>query len=126
MTFHAVSKKAPKALSYTLLVTLWIALEYFYMQSDFSWPWLLLGNGFSNDLWAVQWYEYTGIFGGSLWVLISNLSIFELVRGGDYRVGCYRAKRMGCCCAYCCVVGYLLELPKCRGSSDNAVLGHST
>ena len=30
---------------------------------DSSWPWLLLGNGFSHEVWAVQWYEYTGIFG---------------------------------------------------------------
>ncbi len=80
MTFHTISKRAPKALAYTLLVSLWIALEYFYTYSDFSWPWLLLGNGFSNDIWAVQWYEYTGIFGGSLWVLLSNILLFEAWR----------------------------------------------
>ncbi len=85
MTYHTVSKKAPKSLSYTLLVALWIALEYIYSVGDFSWPWLLLGNGFSNDIWAVQWYEYTGIYGGSLWALISNILIFELILGGDYR-----------------------------------------
>ncbi|MFI3258826.1 MAG: apolipoprotein N-acyltransferase [Rikenellaceae bacterium] len=77
MLFHTVSKRAPKALAYTVLVSVWIALEYNYTVSDFSWPWLLLGNGFSNDIWAIQWYEYTGIFGGSLWVLLSNILFFE-------------------------------------------------
>ncbi len=77
MLFHSVSKKAPKALAYTLLVSAWIAIEYNYTTSDFSWPWLLLGNGFSNNIWAIQWYEYTGIFGGSLWVLLSNIFIYE-------------------------------------------------
>ncbi len=77
MCFHTVSKRAPKSLAYTLLVSLWIALEYWYTMGDVSWPWLLLGNGFSNDIWAIQWYEFTGLFGGSLWVLITNICIFE-------------------------------------------------
>ena len=37
----------------------------------------MLGNGFANDPWAVQWYEYTGVFGGSLWVLLVNILAFE-------------------------------------------------
>ncbi len=77
MIYHTVSKNAPKALAYTVLVSLWIAFEYNYTVSEFSWPWLLLGNGFSNDIWAIQWYEYTGIFGGSLWVLVANILLFE-------------------------------------------------
>ncbi|MFI3303134.1 MAG: apolipoprotein N-acyltransferase [Rikenellaceae bacterium] len=80
MIFHTISKRAPKALAYTALVSIWIALEYNYTVSEFSWPWLLLGNGFSNNVWAIQWYEFTGIFGGSLWVLISNILIFEAYR----------------------------------------------
>ncbi len=77
MTFHTISRKASKALSYTVLVSLWVALEYIYTYNDFSWPWLLLGNGLSNDIWAVQWYEYTGLYGGSTWVLLSNIMLFE-------------------------------------------------
>ena len=80
MLFHTVSKKGPKALAYTLLVSGWIATEYWYTTGDFSWPWLLLGNGFSHEVWAVQWYEYTGIFGGTLWVLLSNILIYEAWR----------------------------------------------
>lgn len=80
MLFHTVSKKATKALAYTLLVAGWIATEYWYTVGDFSWPWLILGNGFSHEVWAVQWYEYTGVFGGSLWVLLCNILIFEALR----------------------------------------------
>ncbi len=76
MVFHTISKRAPRSLAYVTLVSLWITFEYGYTVSEFSWPWLLLGNGFSNDIWAIQWYEYTGIFGGSLWVLLSNVLIF--------------------------------------------------
>ena len=85
MLFHTVSKKAPKALAYTTLVTAWIATEYWYTVGDFSWPWLILGNGFSHEVWAVQWYEYTGVVGGTLWVLLSNILIFEALRARTVR-----------------------------------------
>lgn len=80
MLFHTVSKKAPKALAYTTLVAAWIATEYWYTVGEFSWPWLILGNGFSHEVWAVQWYEYTGVLGGTLWVLLCNILIFEALR----------------------------------------------
>lgn len=80
MLYHTVSKKAHKALAYTTFVAAWIATEYWYTVGEFSWPWLILGNGFSHDVWAVQWYEYTGVFGGSLWVLLSNILLFEAWR----------------------------------------------
>lgn len=73
-------EKAPKALAYVTLVTAWITTEYWYTVGDFSWPWLILGNGFSHEVWAVQWYEYTGVFGGTLWVLLSNILIFEALQ----------------------------------------------
>lgn len=85
MLFHTVSKKAPKALAYTLFVAGWIATEYWYTVGSFSWPWLILGNGFSHDVRLVQWYEYTGVFGGSLWVLVANLLIFEAWMHGSAR-----------------------------------------
>lgn len=81
MAYHYTSKRAPRALAYTLLVSIWLATEWAYNSAEvMTFPWLLLGHGFSNDVMAVQWYEYTGIFGGSLWVLCSNIAIFEALR----------------------------------------------
>lgn len=77
MAYFTLSKKAPEALAYTTLVAAWIATEYWYTIGEFSWPWLILGNGFSHEVWAVQWYEYTGVFGGSLWVLLCNIFFFR-------------------------------------------------
>ena len=78
MLYHITSKHAPKALAYVTLITAWIAGEYLYTQAPaLSFPWLTLGNGFADDPWAVQWYEYTGVFGGSLWVLLVNALAFE-------------------------------------------------
>lgn len=80
MLFHWVRQRATKALSYTLLVCGWIACEYLYTNGEVSFPWLTLGNGFANDIPLIQWYDTTGVFGGSLWVLLSNLLIYEAVK----------------------------------------------
>ena len=78
MIYHVVSKHGPKLLAYTTLITAWIAGEYLYTQAPaLSFPWLVLGNAFASDTWAVQWYEYTGVFGGSLWVLLVNVLALE-------------------------------------------------
>lgn len=80
MSFHTVSKSIGRTVGYVMFVAAWIATEYAYTVSDFSWPWLVLGNGFSHEVWAVQWYEATGVFGGSLWVLLCNVCFFEAWR----------------------------------------------
>ena len=80
MLYRTAAAKTTRALAYTTLAAAWIATEYWYTVGEFSWPWLILGNGFSHDIWAVQWYEYTGVFGGSLWVLVCNIAIYEAWR----------------------------------------------
>ena len=60
------------------LITFWIAFEKFHLNWEFSWPWLNLGNVFSERIDWIQWYEYTGVFGGSLWVLCSNVFLFKV------------------------------------------------
>ena len=80
MLFHTASKRMPRVFSYILLTAGWIAAEYWYTVGEFSFPWLVLGNGFCEVPWAVQWYEYTGVFGGSLWVLAANILLFEAWR----------------------------------------------
>ena len=80
MLYRTAAAKTTRPLAYTTLAAAWIATEYWYTVGEFSWPWLILGNGFSHDVWAVQWYEYTGVFGGSLWVLVCNMAIYEAWR----------------------------------------------
>jgi len=77
--YHLFARRATTGASLTFLVCLWIAFEYLHLHWDFSWPWLNLGNGFSEYTSWIQWYEYTGTFGGSLWIWISNVALFLLV-----------------------------------------------
>ncbi|MCL2097161.1 MAG: apolipoprotein N-acyltransferase [Bacteroidales bacterium] len=78
--FRWVKKKTTNAIGYAFLVALWIAWEYFYFDAEISWPWLVLGNGFSKDIQLVQWFEYTGVLGGSLWAWLVNLSLFAYLK----------------------------------------------
>lgn len=79
MVYHYFSKRARTAHAYTSLVAGWLWAEHLYLHGEISFPWLVLGNGFAGDVWAVQWYEFTGTLGGSLWVLLANILLFELI-----------------------------------------------
>ncbi len=69
-----------RRVGYLGFILFWIMYEFAYNHGEFSWPWLSLGNGFLFSTRFVQWYEYTGIFGGSLWILIANLLQYEVLR----------------------------------------------
>ena len=62
------------------LTTFWMSFELLHLHWDFSWPWFQLGNVFSETTSWIQWYEFTGVFGGSLWIWIVNILLFEAIR----------------------------------------------
>ncbi len=77
MLFHQVRSVLPEKVHAIVLVSFWIAFEYLHMQWEMSWPWLTLGNTLAQYPSCVQWYEYTGVFGGSLWLLLGNYWIYK-------------------------------------------------
>ena len=77
--FRWSKKRFKGMLPYIFLMVTWIAWERFYFDAEISWPWLVLGNSFARSIEAIQWYEYTGSLGGSLWIWATNLSIFGLL-----------------------------------------------
>ena len=79
LLFRLARRRLDGALPYLFLAAMWIAWERRYFAVDISWPWLTLGGAFAQSTRSVQWYEYTGILGGSLWIWASNLGIFGLI-----------------------------------------------
>ena len=77
--FRWSKKRFKGALPYIFLMTAWIAWERFYFDAEISWPWLVLGNAFARSINSIQWYEFTGALGGSLWIWATNLSLFGLM-----------------------------------------------
>lgn len=77
LIFNWFRKKSGKIAGYLFLVLGWLAWEHFYFEAEISWPWLTLGNGLATSYKNIQWYEFTGTLGGSLWILITNIMVFE-------------------------------------------------
>ena len=64
----------------------WLSFEYIHFQWEISWPWLTLGNFFSIRTRWVQWYEFTGALGGSLWVIAVNaMVLYHIKQKSDRR-----------------------------------------
>jgi apolipoprotein N-acyltransferase len=67
-------------LPYLFLMLAWLAWERYYLTwAEISWPWLVLGNAFARATGWIQWYEYTGTLGGSLWIWAVNLSVYGIL-----------------------------------------------
>jgi len=81
LVFHRVKRRLGKRLGYASFVIFWLAFEFLYIRAQVNFPWIILGNGFANDVMIIQWYEWTGVLGGSLWALLMNILIFKLVKG---------------------------------------------
>ena len=91
--FRLSKKRFSGSLPYIFLAVAWIAWERFYFDAEISWPWLVLGNAFARTTWAIQWYEFTGALGGSLWVWACNLGIFGFMASlSDGSWACYNNK----------------------------------
>ena len=70
-----------RSIGLALLVCLWIGYEYLHQSWDLKFPWMTLGNGFAVNHQIIQWYEYTGVYGGTVWIWLSNIFIFLIYMG---------------------------------------------
>ena len=74
-----------KKLGYVAFISIWMSYEYLFMNSQLSWPWLVLGNAFANNVAWIQWYEFTGHMGGTLWILLVNVLLYEFIKTIVYK-----------------------------------------
>ncbi|HMK27061.1 MAG TPA: apolipoprotein N-acyltransferase [Chitinophagaceae bacterium] len=75
--FRIVKKRLGEKIGYVSLIAFWMCFEYIHLQDwGLSWPWLTLGNAFATHPQWVQWYEFTGTSGGTLWILLVNILLF--------------------------------------------------
>jgi apolipoprotein N-acyltransferase len=78
-TYHLTRRKLGLKWSLIFILILWIGFEHIHYHWELSWPWLTLGNVFSRNPELIQWYEYTGVMGGSVWILVINYLIYILI-----------------------------------------------
>ena len=72
--------RLPPVTSPLALIAFWCTWECLHLNWDLTWPWLNLGNVFSNNTEFVQWYEITGTFGGTIWILVGNFLFYFLLK----------------------------------------------
>jgi apolipoprotein N-acyltransferase len=80
VAFHWTSRRSPKV-AYLALAAFWLSFEYFHYNWSLNWPWLTLGNGFAQFPSLVQWYEITGVLGGSAWIFLVNFLVLRVYQG---------------------------------------------
>ncbi len=76
MAFRRTKERLGAKIGYLSLPIYWIAFEQLHLHWDLTWPWLTLGNGLASVPGWVQWYEYTGFLGGSVWIWVVNILVF--------------------------------------------------
>jgi len=79
--YYRMRLSTSRALSLVALVCFWIAYEYLHQSWDLAFPWMTLGNGFAVTHSWIQWYEYTGVYGGTVWIWLVNILVFLIYIG---------------------------------------------
>jgi apolipoprotein N-acyltransferase len=83
---------------------IWMGYEHFHLSWDLAWPWLNLGNALATAPKLIQWYEFTGVRGGTLWIILVNFTAFKMCRA-------YREKRPGSIAAVGAIALMLMLVP---------------
>ncbi len=84
LLFHNVKKRIGEKWGVLLFISFWITFEFLHHDWDLTWTWLTLGNAFAEVPNWIQWYEYTGVFAGSLWILVVNGFFFNIISKYDF------------------------------------------
>ena len=93
--FYRLSKYSGKNIAYLGLISFYISLEYLQQTWDLAFPWMTLGNGLAGMHQLAQWYDYTGVYGGSLWILLSNILAFETYKKIKTQTGYLKFRSIG-------------------------------
>lgn len=61
----------------------WVSYEFLHHNWDLAWPWLTLGNGWSNLTGAIQFISVTGVLGVSFWIVLSAALFYHYILKQD-------------------------------------------
>lgn len=62
-----------------LASAVWVSYEFLHHQWDLAWPWLTLGNAWSNLTGVIQYISVTGVWGISFWVMFTAALSYHAV-----------------------------------------------
>lgn len=87
LAYHWLRHVARDRFRWASLVVFWMMFEFNHLHWDLTWPFLSLGNALAQyPSWA-QWYSYTGMLGGTVWILVVNILLYPAALAGYRRQG---------------------------------------
>lgn len=90
---NAIHRKVSVEWYYGLVfLACWVSFEFIHLRWDLSWPWLTLGNTLAEWPIIAQWYEYTGVLGGTIWILGANYILFDVFRQKGLKISTLRTR----------------------------------
>ncbi|MEW6511500.1 MAG: apolipoprotein N-acyltransferase [Bacteroidota bacterium] len=76
--YHLLRTRFSEKVGLVALPFLWVGYEFSHSLSEWSFPWLTIGNSQSYDLARIQFIDATGVYGLSFWIVIVNVIAFLL------------------------------------------------
>jgi apolipoprotein N-acyltransferase len=70
-------------LSALIAASVWVSYEFLHHNWDLAWPWLTLGNAWSNHTGAIQFISYTGALGISFWIFATSALLWQTVQNAS-------------------------------------------
>ncbi len=76
---YIILKKKGNRFTLVYFIAAWLSAELIQSHFQLGSPFYNLGNNLGANAKLIQWYEFTGAAGGTLWILAVNVSLFSLI-----------------------------------------------
>lgn len=80
VSFYILFKKNGNKCSALFFIAAWLTAEMIQSYFQLGSPFYNLGNNLGANPKLIQWYEFTGTSGGTLWILTVNFLIFSILK----------------------------------------------
>lgn len=79
--------KNNKKIAPLFFIAAWLTAEYIQGFFELGSPFFNLGHSLGAAPTLIQWYEYTGAAGGTLWILLVNVLLYTLINSLIFKTG---------------------------------------
>jgi len=109
--YRKIKQQYSLKISLIAFIFFWLSFEYLHqLDWGLSWPWLTIGNALAERISWIQWYEFTGTSGGTLWVLLINALLYYLyLQNTTKRIGLRKHLMVSSILAVPIVISLLIE-----------------
>ncbi|MFP4449222.1 MAG: apolipoprotein N-acyltransferase [Bacteroidales bacterium] len=78
--FYILFKKTGNKYAALYFIAAWLTVELIQSYFQLGSPFYNLGNNLGANPKLIQWYEFTGASGGTLWVLVVNFLVYSFIK----------------------------------------------